>query len=225
MGQYLTLSLRGLGFTTFQTNLFVIPSQVFSAFNILLFTKFAGLMQRNAFNEIIGQVWALPFLVCLYVLNTSTENKWIVHAIITLLLSYPSNHSVQVDQHDSSLGWASRNANTVRSRTVSTAMHNMCCQAGSVIYSNIYRKDDAPRYLRGNRDLITVTSSCTFRSITITYGSTTGGIRFGTRGLRKRERTMSRPQRTRAVRELTSDSHTEVLQVLPLHGRKRGLPM
>jgi hypothetical protein len=46
------------------------------------------------------------------------------------------------NQHYSSSGWASRNANTVRSRTVSTAMYNMCCQAGSVIYSNIYRKGE-----------------------------------------------------------------------------------
>jgi hypothetical protein len=89
-------SLRGLGFTTFQTNLLVIPSQVLSAINLLAVTKFAGLTQRNAFNGIIGQILALPFLVCLYTLNTTTENKWIVYAIISLLLAYPTNHSVQV---------------------------------------------------------------------------------------------------------------------------------
>ena len=100
--------------------------------NLLVFTQFAGLTKRLALNGIIGQVWALPFLIALHTINTSTTNKWIVFAIVTLLLGYPSNHSVQV-------GWASRNANTVRTRTVSTAMYNMCCQAGSIVYSNIYR--------------------------------------------------------------------------------------
>lgn len=146
-------SLRGLGFDTFQTNLLVIPSQALSIINLLFFTRAADWTGRLAFNGIIGQIWALPFLVSLYVLNTTTANKWVIWTIITLLLSYPSNHSVQVgrspinppcngvsDQHYYSLGWASRNANTVRTRTVSTAMYNMCVQASAIIYSNIYRQ-------------------------------------------------------------------------------------
>jgi len=64
--------------------------------NLLVFTQVAGLTNRLAFNGIIGQIWALPFLVSLYALNTTTTNKWIVWAIVSLLLSYPSNHSVQV---------------------------------------------------------------------------------------------------------------------------------
>lgn len=145
--QYLTLSLKGLGFTTFQSNLLIIPTYTISMITLLFVTKFAGRTKKLAFNGIIGQVWVLPCLVALYSINTTTANKWVVFTITTVLLGYPSNHSVQV-------GWASRNANTVRSRTVSTAMYNMCVQAGSVIYSNIYRADDAPRYRRGNKDLI-----------------------------------------------------------------------
>jgi hypothetical protein len=89
-------SLRGLGFDTFQTNLLVIPSQVLSIINLLIFTQVADWTGRLAFNGIIGQIWALPFLVSLYVINTTTANKWVVWTIVTLLLSYPSNHSVQV---------------------------------------------------------------------------------------------------------------------------------
>ncbi|ERS95630.1 uncharacterized protein SPSK_02310 [Sporothrix schenckii 1099-18] len=145
--QYLTLSLKGLGFTTFQTNLLIIPTYVLSMITLLLGTLFAGWSGRLALNGLIGQFWALPCLIALYCIDTTTANKWVVFALVSILLGYPSNHSVQV-------GWASRNANTVRTRTVSTAMYNMCCQAGGVIYSNIYRADDAPRYRRGNRTLI-----------------------------------------------------------------------
>jgi hypothetical protein len=89
-------SLKGLGFNTFQTNLLVIPSQVLSMITLLTFTRVAGWTKRLAFNGIIGQIWALPFLIALYTIDTTTANKWVVWAIVSLLLGYPSNHSVQV---------------------------------------------------------------------------------------------------------------------------------
>ena len=147
--QYLTLTLKSLGFATLQTNLLIIPTYVISMVTLLGGTLFADWSGQLALNGILAQLWVLPCLVALYATDTTTESRWAVFAIYTVLLGFPSNHPVQV-------GWASRNANTVRSRTVSTAMYNMCCQAGGLVYSNIYRSDDAPRYRRGNRDLIAI---------------------------------------------------------------------
>lgn len=52
------------------------------------------------------------------------------------------------------VGWVSRNASTVRSRTVGAALYNMFLHAGVITSSNIYRTDDAPLYRRGNSILI-----------------------------------------------------------------------
>ncbi|KAF2658344.1 MFS general substrate transporter [Lophiostoma macrostomum CBS 122681] len=145
--QYLTLSLRGLGFDTFQTNLLAIPWTAVHIITMLALSYSAEIFKEQTFHAMIGQLWFIPFLVWLSVANVAAANKWVVWLIITLLLCYPSAHPIQV-------GWNSRNSNTVRSRTVSAACYNMFVQASGIISSNIYRKDDAPNYPRGNRALL-----------------------------------------------------------------------
>ncbi|OQD81428.1 hypothetical protein PENANT_c027G07684 [Penicillium antarcticum] len=145
--QYLTLTLKGLGFSTFVTNLLAIPTEFLSIVFILILTYVSEITKQLTLVSMIGQIWALPFVIYLYVVDITTVNKWTVWVIMTLLLAYPNAHAIQV-------GWNSRNSNAVRSRTVSAAMYNMCVQSSGIIASNIYRTDDAPRYQRGNLVLV-----------------------------------------------------------------------
>ncbi|OMP87778.1 putative transporter, partial [Diplodia seriata] len=146
---YLTLTLRTIGFSTFTTNLLVIPSQVVSILTMLGLTYLAEVWHNLAFTALIGQIWVLPFVTVLYVLDINQLNHWTAWAIMTIFLSYPSAHPIQV-------AWNSRISNTVRSRTVSAAVYNMFVQASGIIASNIYREDDKPRYRRGNRVLLAI---------------------------------------------------------------------
>ncbi|KAJ8127224.1 hypothetical protein O1611_g6413 [Lasiodiplodia mahajangana] len=148
---YLTLSLKGLGFTTFQTNLLTIPYLVLKIINMLLLSTLAEVTGQLAASASLFQFWCLPFLIYLRVVDTTHASKWLTWAIISLLLAAPLAHPVQV-------GWISRNANTVRSRAVGAALYNMFLQAGVVISSNIYRADDAPLYRRGNSILLGILS-------------------------------------------------------------------
>ncbi|KAH7043318.1 major facilitator superfamily domain-containing protein [Macrophomina phaseolina] len=146
---YLTLTLKSIGFDTFTTNLLVIPSQVIHIFTMLGLAYLAEVRNSLSMTAVIGQIWALPFVVVLYVLNINQLNQWAAWAIMTLFLSYPNPHPIQV-------AWNSRISNTVRSRTVSAAMYNMFVQASGIIAANIYREDDKPRYRRGNRALLAI---------------------------------------------------------------------
>ncbi|KAK3502177.1 major facilitator superfamily domain-containing protein [Neurospora crassa] len=128
IGQYLTLTLRGLHFDTFQANLLTIPYTVIHMITMLGITHL-----REIFNELTliaasGQIWALPFLIYLNSVDTAGVNRWVIY----------------------------RNSNTVRSRTVSAACYNMFVQAGGIVSSNIYRKDDAPLYRRANKQLLAI---------------------------------------------------------------------
>ncbi|OJJ04056.1 hypothetical protein ASPVEDRAFT_891342 [Aspergillus versicolor CBS 583.65] len=150
--QYLTLTLRGLGFDTFNSNLLSIPAQIATTINMLILTYVSVKWNQRAWLGLFTQFWFLPCLVALAVLPEGTP-RWGSYALVTVILSYPTPHPMQV-------GWCSSNSNTVRTRTVSAALYkcltarSMMVQVQAIIASNIYREDDKPLYRRGNRVLI-----------------------------------------------------------------------
>jgi hypothetical protein len=88
--QYLTLTLRGLGFDTFTTNLLIIPREILHITTMLLLAYTAEATGELTFVAMVGQIWALPFLVYLYVVDINSVNKWVAWAVMTLLLGYPN---------------------------------------------------------------------------------------------------------------------------------------
>lgn len=121
---YITLSLKNLGFDTFQTNLLTIPyyvghSKLLSFFlfffqvqasfqtpdsktngrvqviTMLGVTYIAEIWGNLTFSAMIGQLWALPLLAYMAVTNLGAVNKWVVWTVTTLLLSYPNGTSTQ----------------------------------------------------------------------------------------------------------------------------------
>ncbi|KAK9453086.1 major facilitator superfamily domain-containing protein [Dipodascopsis uninucleata] len=170
---YLTLTLRSLGFSTFQTTLMGLPYQVLhlvfvsyptpislisdlylTNITIILLSKLlivSYMSQRfneRSYHGLMCQVWVLVLLIPLRTFSESTS-KWAKYIVTTLILCGPYTHAIQV-------GWTSRNSNSVRTRTVSAAMYNMFCQLGGIISNNIYRADDKPLYRRGNSVLIAI---------------------------------------------------------------------
>ncbi|OTA96466.1 hypothetical protein M434DRAFT_19699 [Hypoxylon sp. CO27-5] len=146
--QYLTLTLRGLGFDTFNSNLLTIPSVALGTITMLVLTYLSEALNERALMGLFAQLWILPNIIALAVLPSSAS-PWVKYAVVSIMLAYPYPHAIQV-------GWCSRNSNTVRARTVSAAAYNMFVQVSGIVYSNIYRADDRPLYRRGNRQLAAI---------------------------------------------------------------------
>ncbi|KAL4742728.1 major facilitator superfamily domain-containing protein [Aspergillus similis] len=143
---YLTLQLRSQGFTTFQTNLLTMPAAVVSITTMITTTWLAERTnQRLLFGAAI-EVWYLVLLIALQALPEKSM-PWPRFAILTLIVGGPSLHPVLV-------ALTSRNAGSVRTRTVASALYNMSVQVSSIAAANVYRTEDQPYYRRGNKVLI-----------------------------------------------------------------------
>ncbi|KAJ6091622.1 hypothetical protein N7467_003591 [Penicillium canescens] len=145
---YLTLSLKAIGFGTFQTTLLTIPVTVFGAINLVLVTELTERFHQISIIGLLTQIWSLPLLIVLYTSSGSLSN-WGLYAVTFILLGWPNPHAAHV-------GWCSRLSNAVRTRTVSAALYNITIQLSGIASSNIYRKDDKPLYRRGNSQLIAI---------------------------------------------------------------------
>ncbi|PKS12450.1 hypothetical protein jhhlp_000656 [Lomentospora prolificans] len=143
---YLTLTLRNLGFDTFQTNLLTIPAYVLFLTQLVFWTWYSEKINNRMAIVLFYCFWCLVLLLALELLP-STASPWSWYTITILMIGFPYIHSINVSL-------TSRNAGSVRTRTLGSALYNMICQASTIISSNIYRADDAPFYRRGNKVLL-----------------------------------------------------------------------
>ncbi|KAJ6009515.1 hypothetical protein N7499_005086 [Penicillium canescens] len=143
---YISLQLKSLGFSTFHTNLLTIPAYVIFIINLLLWTWISERFNQRLLLGVGAQIWALALLIALELLpaDASTWARWI---LLVLLIAMPYVHAIIV-------AITSRNAGSVRTRTVASAVYNMMVQASNIIGNNIYRENDKPLYRTGNKVLI-----------------------------------------------------------------------
>ncbi|RFU28872.1 hypothetical protein B7463_g7465, partial [Scytalidium lignicola] len=146
---YLTLTLRELGFSAFNTNLLTIPSSVIGIFTMLGIAWVSEYVDERTFTSMLQAVWTLPCIIALRFWKGAIAEPWPTYALMTIMLSYPYVQGILV-------GWTSRNSGSVRTRSMSAALFNMCIQLGNIISSNIYVSSDAPLYHRGNTNLIII---------------------------------------------------------------------
>ncbi|KAI5459559.1 major facilitator superfamily domain-containing protein [Mariannaea sp. PMI_226] len=147
---YLTLQLKSLGFDVFQTNLLTIPAYVGFILNCLLFSWISERFNERFLLGVVTEAWCLVLLIAAIFLPADAS-AWARWVISTLLVSAPYIHPIIV-------AITSRNAGSVRTRTVASAIYNMMVQTSSIISSNIYRDNDKPLYRTGNKALAGIAS-------------------------------------------------------------------
>ncbi|PIA93026.1 putative transporter [Cercospora beticola] len=155
---YLSFILRQMGWSTFEANLLTIPSQFMFGVNLLIISWVSEKFNERAFISSLSNIWIFPWLAAIVALGGSASD-WVRYALLTGLLSYPYCHAIVVS-------WNSRNSNSVRTRAVSAALYNMFVQSGNIIGVNIYRENDRPYYIRGNRILLGI---CCFNIVLLWF--------------------------------------------------------
>ncbi|KAF3024818.1 hypothetical protein E8E14_009808 [Neopestalotiopsis sp. 37M] len=146
---YITLILRSLGFSVWETNLLTIPSDILHICNLVFITRLSEWLNERALVAILQPIWTLPCIFALRFWDGTFDNAWGSYALVMILLSYPYCHAILV-------GWTSKNSNNVGTRTVSAALYNMSVQTGSVFSAYVYRDDDKPLYRRGHSTLLLI---------------------------------------------------------------------
>lgn len=145
---YLSLTLKRLGFSTFDANMLSIPSAVLQIILMLGLAYSSNRSMERTWHCFVGEIFCLPLLAALLALPPGGHN-WPRFSISTLISGYPYFHPIVV-------AWISENTFDVKKRAISAATYNVIVQVGSVISSQIYRADDSPYYYRGNKVLISI---------------------------------------------------------------------
>ncbi|KAL4939470.1 hypothetical protein BDV06DRAFT_36839 [Aspergillus oleicola] len=143
---YISIQLKSLGYSTFQVNLMTIPAYALFIVNLLVWTWVSERWNIRFLLGIGAEIWCLVPLIALAVLPDDASS-WALWVLNVILIGAPYVHAIVV-------AMTSRNAGSVSTRTVASALYNMMVQVSNIIGNNIYREDDKPHYRVGNRVLI-----------------------------------------------------------------------
>jgi hypothetical protein len=92
---YLTLTLKALGFSTFNTNLLTIPSSVLFIIQLQFWTWVSERLNQRFLVGLISQLWAIPLLIALETLPVTFHgSNWARYAISSLIVGYPYVHAI-----------------------------------------------------------------------------------------------------------------------------------
>ncbi|PYH83059.1 MFS transporter [Aspergillus uvarum CBS 121591] len=146
VSSYLSLTLKRLGFTTFESNMLSIPSAALQIILMLALCKSSEYFGDRTWHSLFGEFWSLPLLIALLCLPAGGYN-WVRFTITTLISGYPYFHPIVS-------AWISENTFDVKKRAITAATYNVIVQVGSIISSQIYRSNDSPYYYTGNKVLV-----------------------------------------------------------------------
>jgi hypothetical protein len=146
VASYLTLTIKGLGWNAFQTNLLSIPAYALFIIQLIFWTWISEKINNRFLIILFCQIYMLPLLISLELLPASASS-WARYTLSILMVGYPYVHAIigesfshisdQIEANKSAVAITSRNAGSVRTRTVGSAIYNMCVQASNVIASNV----------------------------------------------------------------------------------------
>jgi len=145
---YLSLTLKRLGFSTFNSNMLTIPSAALQIVTMLSLAYSSDYFNERTLHILFGEFWILPLLTALLTLPDGGR-EWSRFTLITLISGYPYFHPLISS-------WISENTFDVKKRAITAATYNVIVQIGSLIGSQIYRKYDAPYYKQGNKVCIAI---------------------------------------------------------------------
>ena len=117
MQGYITLNMTEVGFGTFETNLLTIPAFVLFILGLLWWTWLSEKLNERFLLATISQLWVIPCLAA-FIALPDTRSPWVNYALSVLTFAMPYFHAVFV-------AITSRNAGSVRTRTVASAIYNM----------------------------------------------------------------------------------------------------
>lgn len=146
VSSYLTLTLKRLDFSTFDSNMLTIPAAVLQIITMLTLAWSSDRHNERTWHAFFGEFWIMPLLIAAVALPDGGR-EWGRFSLVTLITGYPYFHPIISS-------WISENSFDVKKRAITAATYNVIVQVGSLIGSQIYRSWDGPYYHVGNSVLL-----------------------------------------------------------------------
>lgn len=141
LNTYFSIIFQGV-FSVITIDLLRVPAPALTCFTQLLECYLIGHFQQYAWVALAIPLWYIPFLAAFRWWDGFISDKWTTFGLLFLCLCWFTTPPALS-------AWCSHNSNSLRTRTVSLALCNIAGQLGTIVSSNLFRKDDKPRYKRG----------------------------------------------------------------------------